>query len=74
MVSERTVSGTNGGFLFGPSQLTARPDGGGNPLPMELGARFELLEQLRVLAHLAACTERVAPSRLECQCRPGRLA
>ena len=29
--------------------------GSGDSLPMELGARLELLEQLRVLAHLAAC-------------------
>ena len=28
---------------------------------MEFGARFELLEQLQVLVHLAACTEHFAP-------------
>ena len=39
-------------------------DGWGDPFPLELGARFGFLEQLRVLAHLAACTGRVAPSRL----------
>ena len=33
-------------------------------LPIELGARLELLEQLRVLAHLAACPECVGPQRL----------
>ena len=30
--------------------------GGGDPLSLELGARIKLLEQLRVLAHLATCT------------------
>ena len=45
----------------------ARLDGGGDPLSLELGARIELLEQLRVLAHLATCTECVTPSRLELQ-------
>ena len=39
-----------------------------------LGARLMLLEQFRVLAHLAACTERVAPSRLELQSGPSRHA
>ena len=48
-----------------------RLDGGGGPLPVELGARFGLLEQFQVLAHQAAYTERVVPSRLEFQCRPG---
>ena len=48
----------------------ARLDSGGNPLPLELGFRFELLEQLRVLAHLEACTKRVALSRLEFQSGP----
>ena len=38
----------------------------------ELGARFGLLEQFRVQAYLAACTERVAPSRLELQSGLGR--
>ena len=41
---------------------------------LELGARIELLEQLRVLAHLATCTECVTPSRLEIQSGPGRHA
>ena len=43
---------------------------------MELGTRFGLLEQLRLLADLAVCTEHVAPSRLELQngpCRHTRL-
>ena len=39
----------------------ARLDGGGDPLSLELGASFELLEQLRVLAHLATCSECVTP-------------
>ena len=34
---------------------------------MELGARIELLEQLRVLAHLATCSKCVTPSQLELQ-------
>ena len=38
------------------------------------GARIELLEQLRVLAHLATCSECVIPSRLELQGGPGRHA
>ena len=42
-------------------------DDGGDPLSLELSARIELLEQLRVLAHLATCTEYVTPSRLELQ-------
>ena len=39
---------------------------------MELGARIRLLEQIQVLAHLAACTERVAPCRLGYQSGFGR--
>ena len=35
---------------------------------MELGASFGLLGQLRVLAHLAACTERAVPCQLGIQC------
>ena len=46
----KTVSGTSGGFHFGPSLRAAWLDGGGCPLPLELGARFWLLEQFRVLA------------------------
>ena len=53
---------------------SARLDGGGDPLSLELGARIQLLEQLRVLAHLATCTECVTPSRLELQGGPGRHA
>ena len=34
---------------------------GGDSLSVELGARLELFEQLRVLAHLAACSECVGP-------------
>ena len=48
--------------------------GGGDPLSLELGARIELLEQLRVLAHLATCSECVTPSRLELPSGPGRHA
>ena len=63
MTSERAISETSGGFRFRPSKRAARLDGGGDPLPLELGARIELLEQLWVLTHLATCTERVASSR-----------
>ena len=42
------------------------------PLPLELGARIELLEPLQVFAHLVTCTEHVASSRLELQSGPGR--
>ena len=38
------------------------------------GARIELLEQLRVLAHLATCSKWVTPCRLELQSEPGRHA
>ena len=69
---ERTISGTRGGLRCRPSQRAARLDGGGDLLPLELGARFGLLEQLRVLANLMAFTERVAPSRLEFQRGTGR--
>ena len=74
MASEGTVSGASGGFRFWSSQRAARLDGEGDPLSLELGARIELLEQLRVLAHLATCTECVTPSRLELQGGPGRHA
>ena len=55
------------------SSASAWLDGGGDPLPLELGARIELLEQ-RVLTHLLTCTECVTPSRLELQRGPGRHA
>ena len=58
---------------FAPSHGAAQLDGGGDPLPVELGARFRLLEHL-VLAHLAACMEHFAPFRLELQSRPDRHA
>ena len=41
-------------FCFGSSGKTARLVDGGDSLSVELGTRLELLEQLRVLAHLAA--------------------
>ena len=37
---------------------------GGDSLPMELGAKLERSEQLRVLAHLVAHSKRVGPQRL----------
>ena len=60
--------------LARPGKTTFSLDGGGDPLSLELGARIELLEQLRVLAHLVTCTECVTPSRLELQSGPGRHA
>ena len=50
------------------------PLGSSDPLSLELGARIELLEQLRVLAHVVTCSEFVTPSRLELQSGPGRHA
>ena len=70
MASEGAVSGISGGFRFWSSQRAARLDGGGDPLSLEWGARIEL----RVLAHLATCSECVIPSWLELQSGPGRHA
>ena len=53
---------------------TARLVGGGGSLPVELGARFGLLEQLRVLAHLAARSKCIGPQRLGLQSVHGRYA
>ena len=53
---------------------SARLVDGGGSLALELGARYGFLEQFRVLAHLAACTERVAPFWLELQSGPSRHA
>ena len=36
-------------------------DYGGDLLSLELGARIELLEELRVLAHLTTSSECIAP-------------
>ena len=55
-----TVSGFSGGHHFGSSRGSGRLVNGVGSLAFELGARFGLLEQFRVLAHLAACTESVA--------------
>ena len=74
MASKRTISGASGGFRFWSSQRAARLDDGGDSLSLELGARIELLEQLRVLAHLATCAKCVTPCRLELQGGPGRHA
>ena len=72
--SKRTVSGTSDELRFGPSQRATWLDDRGDLVPLELGARFGLLEQVRVLAHLVASTECVAPFRLEFQSGPGRHA
>ena len=47
-------------FVTLAAQLVAE----GGSLSMELSARFGFPEQFQVLAHLAACPERVAPCRL----------
>ena len=60
--SERAISGASGGFFLEPSYRAAQLDGGGDPLSLELGSRIELLEQLRILAHLATCSECVTSS------------
>ena len=52
----------------------ARLDGREDLLPLELGARIELIEQLRVLAYLATYSECVTPSQLELQSGPNRHA
>ena len=61
-------------FRLGSSSRSARLVGGGDSLPVELGARFGLLEQLRVLAHLAASSKRVGPQRLGLQSVLSRYA
>ena len=66
--------GVSGGFRFGSSCRAARLVAGRGSLLMELGARFRLLEQFRVLAHLAACPGCVAPCRLDFQSGLGRQA
>ena len=45
LVSKETVLGTSGGLHFGSSRGSARLVDGGGSLALELGARFELLEQ-----------------------------
>ena len=50
------------------SSGTARRDGGGYFLPLELGARIELLD------HLVICSEYVTPSQLSLQSGLGRHA
>ena len=50
-------------FVVGSvSDLSTRLVNGGDSFSTELGVRFELFEQLGVLAHLVASTERVAPN------------
>ena len=67
MASEETILWASGGFCFGSSGEAAWLVAGGDSLPMDLGAKLELLEQLRVLAHLAACPECVGPPQLGLQ-------
>ena len=63
-ISKGNVSGVSDRFRFGSSRRATRLVAGGNSLSMQLGAKFGLLEQLRVLVYLAACTERVVSCRL----------
>ena len=74
MVSKETISWACGGLRFGSSGEAARLVARGDSLPVELGARLELLEQLRVLAHLPARPECVGPQRLGLQSLLGRHA
>ena len=71
---KKTVSGMSGGFRFRSSCGVARLVTGRDSLSMELGSRLELLEQLRVLAHQAACPKRVGPQGLDFQNVLGRHA
>ena len=72
--SKGNVSRISGGFRFGSSRGAARLIAGGDLLSMELGARLELLEQLRVLTHLTIYPERVSLQRLGSQSMLGRHA
>ena len=65
--SKGAVSGFSGELCFGSSSESSRLVDGGGSLALELDARFRLLEKLRVLVNLEACTERVAPFLLELQ-------
>ena len=68
------VSRISGGFRFGSSRGATRLIAGGDLLSMELGARLELLEHLRVLTHLTTYPERVSLQRLGSQSMLGRHA
>ena len=70
----KAVSRVNGGFRFESSSKAARLVAEGDSLSVEFGARLELLEQLRVLALLAACSECVGPQPLGLQSVLGRHA
>ena len=67
LVLEGTVSRVSGGFHSGSSRGVAWLVAGGGLLSMELGTRFGLLEQLRVLAHLATGPECISPCWLSFQ-------
>ena len=73
-VSKVTVSGTSGGLCFRSSHESAQLVDRGGLLALELGTRFDLLEQFRVLTHLVACMECVAPFWSELLSVPGRHA
>ena len=70
--SKGAVSGVCGEFCFGFSDGAAWLVAGGDSLSMELGTRLELLEQLQVLADLAACPKGVVLQRLGFQSVLGR--
>ena len=74
MALKETISWASGGLRFGSSGEVAQRVAGGDSLPMELGARLELLEQLRVLTYLVARPECVGPQRLGLQSVLGRHA
>ena len=64
----------SGGYRFRSIRGATRLVAGGDSFSVELGVRFEVLEQLWVLAHLATSSECSAPSRLGLQSGPGRYA
>ena len=58
--SKGAVSEVSGRFRLGSSGGVAQLVDGRDSLPIELGARFKLLEQFRVLAHMATCPDVLA--------------
>ena len=72
-ISKETVWEITGGFRFGSARGATRLVAG-DSLPMELGARFGLLEQFRVFDHQAALLEGLTPFRLDFQRRAGWYA
>ena len=74
MASKGAVLEPSSGCRFWSARGVTRLVSGRYLLPMELGTRLMLLEQLWVLAHLAARSECAAPTWLDFQSRYGRYA